>query len=175
MAQSIAEQERLESAGFEKRLTALREIIAAPTFKTLPGEAQYRDLLTAGKLAIALGQQRRGYDFIVRAADMLDATWDVRLLQVQVAFKLKLKSEATSGTTLLVRRWPDQVADLPTGFLDAILRESVHVPHATYLSLLQALYAIHWKLKWEIEPSTAWRDLALLLLEKGVIVRRPSG
>jgi tetratricopeptide (TPR) repeat protein len=32
---------------------------------------------------------------------------------------------------------------------------------------LQALYDAHWKLKWGIEPSTAWRDLALLLLEKG--------
>lgn len=167
MAQSIAEQEKLESAGFEKRLTALREIIATPTFKTLPGDTQYRDLLTAGKLAVALGQQRRGYDFIVRAADMLDASWDVRLLQVQVAFKLGLKAEAMNGTKLLVQRWPDQVAELPTGFLDAILRDSVHVPHATYLSLLQALYAMHWKLKWDIEPSTAWRDLALLLLEKG--------
>lgn len=167
MAQSIAEQEKLESAGFEKRLTALRERIAAPTFNALPGDTQYRDLLTAGKLALALGQQRRGYDFIVRAADMPEASWDVRLLQVQVAFKLGLKAEAMNGTKLLVQRWPDQVAALPAGLLDAILRESVQVPHTTYISLLQALYAMHWKLKWEIEPSTAWRDLVQLLLEKG--------
>jgi tetratricopeptide (TPR) repeat protein len=34
------------------------------------------------------------------------------------------------------------------------------------LPLLQALYDAHWKLKWNIEPSAAWRDLALLLLDK---------
>jgi hypothetical protein len=40
------------------------------------------------------------------------------------------------------------------------------MPNGAALALLQALYGAHWKLKWEIEPSTAWRDLTLLLLGK---------
>jgi Tfp pilus assembly protein PilF len=167
MAQSISEQEKLESADFAKRLTVLQETIAAPRFASLPDDAQYRDLLTAGKLAIALGQQRRGYDFVDRAAAKIEATVDVRLLQIQVAHKLGLKVAAMNGMTSLVQRWPDQVASLPAGFLEAILNDSDQVPHATYLALLQALYAMHWRLKWDIEPSPAWRDLSLLLLEKG--------
>jgi tetratricopeptide (TPR) repeat protein len=167
MAQSIAAEEKLESADFEKRLAALQGIIAAPTFKGLPDDAQYRDLLTAGKLAIVLGQQKRGYDFLVRAAASVEATLDVRLLQVQVALKLGLKVEAVNGLKLLAQHWPDQVADLPRGLFDAVFHDAANVPHATHLSLLQALYAIHWKLKWDIEPSAAWRDLSLLLLETG--------
>jgi tetratricopeptide (TPR) repeat protein len=166
-AKSIAEQEKLENASFEKRFAASKKIIAAPIFASLPRETQYRLLLTAGKLGLALERPRKGYVFIVRAAAMPDATMDDRLLQVQTAVRLGYKTEAVNGMTLVVQRWPDQVANLPNGLLDGILRESGNVPHGTQLSLLQALYAMHWKLKWDIEPSGAWRDLSLLLIEHG--------
>jgi beta-barrel assembly-enhancing protease len=167
MAKSIHEQETLESAGFEKRFAALQEVIAAPSFAGIPREKQYDQLLLEGKLGIALEKPRKGYVFIARAADMSEATLDVRLLQVQTARTLGYKADVVNGMKALVHRWPDQVANLPTGLLEAVVRESSDVPGDAYLSLLQALYAMHWKLKWDIEPSAAWHDLSLLLLEQG--------
>jgi beta-barrel assembly-enhancing protease len=167
MAKSIHEQETLESADFEKRFAALQKVTSAPSFAGIPREKQYGLLLLEGKLGIALEKPRKGYVFIVRAADMSEATFDVRLLQIQTARSLGYKADVLTGMKLLVQRWPDQVANLPTGLLEAVLRESSDVPGDAYLSLLQALYAMHWKLKWDIEPSTAWHDLSLLLLERG--------
>jgi hypothetical protein len=167
IAKSIAEQEKLESADFEKRFAATQKEIAAPTFANSPAQTQYGLLLLEGRLGIALERSREAYVFIVRAADMQEATLEARLLQVQTAFKLGYKAEAMNGVRLLVQRWPDQVANLPPGAISAVLRDTAHVPRGVTLSLLQALYAMHWKLKWDIEPSAAWRDLSLLLLEKG--------
>jgi hypothetical protein len=167
VARSIAEQEKIESADFEQRFAALQKVIEAPSFAGIPSQSQYRQLLLEGELGIALERPRKGYVFIVRAADMPEATLDVRLLQVQTALQLGYKAEAMNGMKLLVQRWPDEVGDLPTGLLEGVLRDSAQVPHGTYSSLLQALYAMHWKLKWDIEPSAAWRDLSLLLHEQG--------
>lgn len=169
VAKSIAEQEKIENAGFENRFAALQKVIAAPSFKSLPGDTQYRDLLTAGKLAMVLEQPRRGYDYIASAAVMPQADYYDRLLQVQTAMTLGLNADAVSGMTVIVRRWPEHIADLPNGLLDRIFRQSGVVPHSERLSLLRALYAMHWKLKWDIEPSGAWQDLVLLLLERGML------
>jgi beta-barrel assembly-enhancing protease len=170
VTKSVAGQEPEPiSAGLEKRFASLQSIIAAPTFKALPGDTQYRDLLTAGRLAISLKQQRRGYDLIVRAVAMPQADFYDRVLQVQVALTLRLTLEAVSGMEVAIRRWPDQLGDLPTGLLDQLLRESSSLPHRVRLQLLRSLYAAHWKRKWDIEPSGAWSDLALLLLERGLL------
>jgi tetratricopeptide (TPR) repeat protein len=170
LAGSIAAEQRTENDDFSRRLEALQKVIAAPTFKSLPGDVQYQDLLTAGKLAAALEQPRRAYDYVAAAAATPHADFSDRLLQVESAVTLGLKADAVSGMTIIVQRWPEQVAALPTGLLDEILRESGSLPHEARLSLLRGLYGMHWKLKGDIEPSETWRDLALLLLDRGLRV-----
>jgi hypothetical protein len=167
MAQSIADQQRAENDNLAERLADLQKIITATTFKSLPDDTRYHDLLTAGKLAAALERQRPAYDYIAGAAAMPQADFYDRLLQVQLAVTLGLQADAVSGVTVVIQRWPDQVAGLPTGLLDEILRESSLLPHGPRLSFLRALYAMHWKLKGDIEPSEPWRDLTLLLLDQG--------
>jgi hypothetical protein len=167
MAQSIADQQRSESDSLAGRFGALQKVIASRAFKSLPGDTQYQDLSTAGKLAAALERQRQAYGYIAGAADTPQADFYDRLLQVQSAVALGLQADAVSGVTVIIQRWPEQVAGLPTGLLDEILRESSLMPHGARLSLLRALYGMHWKLKGDVEPSETWRDLTLLLLEQG--------
>jgi hypothetical protein len=166
MAKSIADQQRTENDNFAARLGALRKIIAAPEFSSLPSDTQYQDLLSAGKLAAALEQPRPAYAYVSAAAAMPQADFYDRLLQVQSAVTLSLPADAVSGMTVIIQRWPERVTDLPTGLLAEILRESSSSPQRTRLSLLRALYGIHWKLKGDIEPSETWRDLTLLLLDQ---------
>lgn len=86
---------------------------------------------------------------------------------VNTAAKLRRKDDTAAALTTLVQRWPDQIGELDEHFTLQFLAESHQLPSDKLLPLLQSLYDAHWKLKWGIEPSTAWRDLALGLLEKG--------
>jgi hypothetical protein len=86
---------------------------------------------------------------------------------VNTAAKLRRKDDTAAALTTLVQRWPEQIGELDDHFTLQFLAESHQLSGDKLLPLLQALYGAHWKLKWGIEPSTAWRDLALLLLEKG--------
>jgi tetratricopeptide (TPR) repeat protein len=86
---------------------------------------------------------------------------------VNTAAKLRRKDDTAAALTMLVQRWPEQIAELDEHFTLQFLAESRQLAGEKRLPLLQALYDAHWKLKWEVEPSTAWRDLAVLLLEKG--------
>jgi tetratricopeptide (TPR) repeat protein len=67
--------------------------------------------------------------------------------------------------TVLVRRWPDRVAGFNPDFVGRAVEDARRRPVREEFALLEALYAAHWKLKGGIEPSAAWRDLTLLLLE----------
>ena len=104
-----------------------------------------------------------------KAFTSLSADDQRRVLEnlVNTAAKLHRQADAAAALSTLVRRWPDRIAELDEHFTLQFLAESRQLPHDTLLPLLQALYDAHWKLKWGIEPSTAWRDLALMLLEKG--------
>jgi hypothetical protein len=67
---------------------------------------------------------------------------------------------------VMMQRWPDRSGKLNPDYILSVVNEAKQLPNGAALPLLQALYGAHWKLKWEIEPSTAWRDLTLLLLDK---------
>jgi tetratricopeptide (TPR) repeat protein len=70
-----------------------------------------------------------------------------------------------------MQRWPDRGGQLDAYYILEVVRDAQHLPSGAALSLLQALYDAHWKLQWDIEPSEAWRDLVLLLLEKGRLTK----
>ncbi len=72
-----------------------------------------------------------------------------------------------SSLTLIGQRYPDRIASIDADLIFKTLRQGERLPQSQRLSLFQALYDTHWKLKGDIEPSAAWRDFALLLLEKG--------
>ena len=147
-------------------LAALRSIIDDRTFTKLPIGDQYRALSVAGRVASYHGPPELGYEYLGRAIAMPQAEygdWYERLL---AAGKLGHKADLVSALTVLMQRWPDRAGKIDSDFILQVVIEAHYLPSGTVLPLLQALYNAHWKLKWNIEPSATWRDLALLLLEK---------
>jgi len=141
--------EAAENPSLVQKLTDAKKMMAAQNFThaetTLRSIAASKDFTT-----LSVEEQRRVLENLVNTAA-----------------KLRRKDDTAAALTTLVQRWPEQIGELDDHFTLQFLAESRHLSGDKRLALLQALYDAHWKLKWGIEPSTAWRDLALLLLEKG--------
>jgi beta-barrel assembly-enhancing protease len=157
----------LEDKNWPRAILALRTLIDAKSFATLPADTRYKALSTAGMVMVQHGALELGYEYLVRATAMPEATFSDWLGRLQAARRLGNEGDSVACLTTLMRNWPANISVFNGDYLLGIVDESRHLRRDTRLSLLQALYDAHWTLKWDIEPSAAWRDLALLLLEKG--------
>ena len=156
----------LADQNWPQAVAALRVIIEAKSFDRLPEGTRYQALSTAGAVMVQHGTLQVGYDYLVRATAMPEATFSDWLDRLQAARRLQNEGDAVACLTALVRKWPAKIGEFNSDYLRGIVDESRSLPRDARFSLLQALYEAHWNLKWDIEPSAAWRDLALLLLEK---------
>jgi tetratricopeptide (TPR) repeat protein len=84
----------------------------------------------------------------------------------QSAARLGDKKTVVKELTVVAERWPDRVAGFNVDFIERAVDDARRMPSRDKLALLRALYAAHWRLRGGIEPSAAWRDLTLLLLEE---------
>jgi tetratricopeptide (TPR) repeat protein len=145
----------------------VQPVIHAKDFGRLPSAEQYRALLTAAKLAFTLKHPKLEYESRVRLLALPEATAEDRQSRVNAANRLGDTGEIIIGLTVLVEKDPERLNAAWEPFILRVLRDGkTKLPHGSTLPLLQALYAAHWKLKWNLEPSGSWLDLALLLLEK---------
>jgi tetratricopeptide (TPR) repeat protein len=145
----------------------IQPVIHAKEFGRLPSAEQYRALLMAAKLGFTLKHSKLEYESRVRLLALPEATADDRQSRVNAANRLGDTGEIIIGLTVLVEKDPERLNASWEPFILRVLRDGkAKLPHGSTLPLLQALYAAHWKLKWNLEPSGAWQDLALLLLEK---------
>jgi hypothetical protein len=150
-------------------LAALRAIVDAKTFSSLPSDVQYRALSAASRTAIYHGPENLGYGYLDRVIAMPQAGYRDWWERLREADQTHNKAELVSTLTVMMQRWPDRSGKLNPDYILSVVNEAKQLPNGAALPLLQALYGAHWKLKWEIEPSTAWRDLTLLLLDKARI------
>lgn len=87
--------------------------------------------------------------------------------RVNAAARLGDVGELVVSLTELVKRNPERLAAADERFVIRVLRDGKkQLPPGSTLPLLQALYATHWKVEWDQEPSAVWQELALLLLEQ---------
>ncbi|MGD0491679.1 MAG: hypothetical protein ABSC32_09045 [Steroidobacteraceae bacterium] len=84
---------------------------------------------------------------------------------VQVAARRGDKATVVETLTLLAERWPERVAGFNVDFIESAVDDARRMPARERFPFLRALYAAHWKLQGGIEPSAAWRDLTLLMLD----------
>jgi len=149
LAAFFATAEAAENPSIVQQLADAKKMMAAQNFThaetTLRSIAASKDFTT-----LSVDDQRRVLENLVNTAA-----------------KLRRQDDTAAALTALVQRWPEQIGELDDHFTLQFLAESHQLSGDKLLPLLQALYDAHWKLKWGIEPSTAWRDLALLLLDKG--------
>lgn len=166
--QQLADAMKLVAANdFKGGEAALQTLIAAPTFHDLPREEQYRALATAGKVALAHGEPKVGYQYLVRALALPQATYEDRWVQLDASVRLRYPADTVVALTSLAQQWPDRVATLDSDFIVGTIRQANQLAPGAPLPLLWALYQAHWKYKGQTEPSGMWLDLALLLVEKG--------
>ena len=152
---------------FDEGLPALTSVIEARSFASLPSDAQYRALQTAGGVEMGFERWSLARGYMARAAAMPQATADDQLSLITIGGQLHDKATVAGALTALARRWPDRLGEIDEDYLSSTLHAADRLPRGTELALLQALYAANWKLKSDIEPSDSWRDLVLLLVEQG--------
>ena len=145
----------------------IQPVIHAKGFDRLPSGEQYRALLTAAKLAFTLNEPKLEYESRVRLLTLPEATAADRLSRLNAAERLKDTNEIIISLTDVVQKNPESLDHLNYLFILRQLADAKKkLPHGAALPLMQALYAAHWKLIWELEPSGTWLDLVLLLLEQ---------
>lgn len=152
---------------FAEAESVIQPVIHAKHFDRLPSAEQYRALLTAAKLSFTLKEPQLEYESRVRLLALPEATSDDFASRVNAAYRLKDMAEVIVGLTDVARKSPERLEHMNSRFLLSVLRDAKkELPHGSTLPLLQALYAAHWKVEWDQEPSGIWQDLALLLLEQ---------
>jgi hypothetical protein len=167
-SQQLADARQLiADKNWPKALSALKAIMDSKSFSYLDRDFRYEVLMISGGTALYHGPPQLAYEYLVRATSMPQATIDDWFARLRAADKLEDKADTVSALTVLVQRWPDRVNYLNNDFVFHVIREAKELRDGSVLPLLQGLYDAHWKLKWDIEPNSSWRDLALGLLEKG--------
>jgi beta-barrel assembly-enhancing protease len=155
---------------FDAGLNALRSVIEARSFASLPSDDQYHALVAAGRAEMRFQRWSLARGYMTRAAAMPQTTADDRLALVTIGWQLHDQPLIAESLTAVARKWPDRLGTFDEDYLTGVLASHAKLPRATALALLQSLYAANFKFKWDIEPSQSWRDLMLLLIEQG----RPS-
>lgn len=146
---------------------ALQNIIAAKSFGHLSVELQHEGLVAGGQVELDHGSPKLAHEDFVRATALADANVNDWFGRLRAADKAGDKGGSVRALTVLLQGWPDFGIRLNPRYVLRIIDESQRSGRDSALPLLQALYDAHWKLRWGIEPSEAWRDLVRLLLDKG--------
>ncbi len=152
---------------FDAGVDALRSVIDARSFASLPSDDQYHALLTAARTEMRLQRWSPARGYMTRAAAMPQATADELLALVTIGWRLHDQPLIAESLTTVARKWPDRLGKIDEDYLTGVLASQSKLPRATALVLLQALYSANFKLKWDIEPSESWRDLMLMLIGLG--------
>jgi hypothetical protein len=152
---------------FEEGLAALRAVVDARSFASLPSEDQYHALRAAGEAEMGFQRWSLARGYMTRAAAMRQASADDQLALLRIGSQLQDELLIAQSLTALARKSPDRLVDVDEDYLIRILEGQAKLPRATALALLQSLYAANFKLKLGIEPSESWRDLTLILIEQG--------
>jgi hypothetical protein len=149
-------------------LVGLREVIASPAFQSLPVDDQFQ-ALTLAAAATTADETSLEQSYLDRAIALPGLGFEDLQITLRMTVNSGYAAGAIKSLTRLARQWPEQMANVEIMLIRRALFLNDHAPRAERLSVLQALYAAHWQLQWAVEPSESWRDLALLLVERGSV------
>jgi beta-barrel assembly-enhancing protease len=152
---------------------ALIAVIRSPVFVQLESWERHLGLYVAGVVAVELGQAAEGQPLLVRACAMQEADGDDWLQRFIADHIVDKQEDAVLSLTQLARRWPEKLQELEWTVVSQSVRQAHHVPagEPALYGLLDSLYAAKWKVKHGIEPSSMWRDLAALELDRQQLAR----
>jgi beta-barrel assembly-enhancing protease len=151
---------------YEGYFAELQAVIAAPAFVSLGIDDQFQ-ALTLASAAAPLTEIALERAYLDRAIALSGIGFDDQLTCLRMAVTSGYAAAAARSLALLARQWPDRLSSFDKELIVRTLRLAKDgAPHERFLALKE-LYAAHWKIEWEIEPSVYWSQLALQLLEKG--------
>jgi hypothetical protein len=168
------EQQQLREAMVSKntepatRLAEVQAVIASPTFASLAVEDQFQALSFAAG-ALGPSEITRQHGYLDRAIALPGIEFEDQLTALTLAVNSQYAAGADKSLTLLARQWPDRLVEVDSRLILRALTVADHVARGDMFLALQALFAAHWKLEWDIEPSAYWRNLAVLWLEQGAL------
>jgi tetratricopeptide (TPR) repeat protein len=153
-------------------LMALQSILEAQSFTSLSEDTQYRVLKVTSNTALYHGTPELAHQYSARLVSMRQADFDDWQDRVRAAGKLNDTVDGISSLTIMVIRWPDRFARSNdsaslNGYVRQVIKVAPQNPRVSVFPLLMALYDAHWKPDLVVEPSDAWRDLTLLLVQNG--------
>jgi beta-barrel assembly-enhancing protease len=152
---------------------ALLGVIRSPVFDHLEPNQRHAALLLAGLVAIDLDKVAEGHALLVRSCAMPQADGDDWFGRLDAAHRLDMREDAIESLTQLGRRWPEKLPEVNFQAVWEIVRHARHVPakEPVLHALLNSLYEAKWTLAGGVEPSSIWRDLAALELDRNQVAR----
>ena len=158
---------QIDKSQFDAASLWLKVVLESPTFEALASGDRHAALTAAGFAAQQLDRLPQAAPVLRRATEMTEATLLDWYLLLQSIWSADAGSERVRILTAIARRWPESVPPLSDAAMFKVAREAAERPPAARLELLDALFSAGWKTSSGVEPSWAWKDLALLLLEQG--------
>jgi beta-barrel assembly-enhancing protease len=166
--QQLADASKLVAdKNWPQAVEALQGIIETNSFSRLSASLQREVLIVTGEVALYHGSSNLAYECFVRATSLPNTEFDEWVGRLNAAYKVGNITDSVSTLTVLVQRWPARTVQFPPKNILSAIHEAKQAGGDAALPLLKGLYDAHWKLNWDIEPSDAWCDLILRLVEKG--------
>ncbi len=136
--------------------------------------ARQRQVLTSTSVAATFAREHARAYALIRRVTALDTVtpgdWSARFYYALEAGEV---ADAFASLTRVAEQWPEQARRIPaTWIYRAVQREARKLPNTdAELRLLTALFEIQWRDRYRGEPSELWRQMALLLLDRGDVAR----
>jgi transglutaminase-like putative cysteine protease len=163
----LQEAYRLAKGGGEpsKVGVMLRELMESKSFGTLSPQQQRGAWFLAGAVAFDEGDGARSLALMKLATNAEGAgaaEWQMRFDAARLA---EDRADAAACLITLAQRWPESLSDMEVRSVALTVQEAPKAGPGRY-RLLKALYDAKYTTE-GVPPSSWWRDLALLQLERG--------
>ncbi|HME91994.1 MAG TPA: hypothetical protein VKE49_11260, partial [Myxococcaceae bacterium] len=164
---------KYESKDLGAALDGLQRVIDSPAFSNLSSGERHKALFFAGIAALQSAQPSRAHAFVVRASEMEEAGSDDWLVRFSAAWTLGNHLDAMHAIATLARRWPQTLSLVPETIIFILADEASRLPpeNTARFDFPDALFQAQWRPARAIGPSSIWKNLALVLLERGDVER----
>lgn len=151
---------------------ALEDILAGPSFSQL--DRTQKDNVLGWAAMAAAGQQdyEHAHQLALRMVELDSAAPKSWAFRFTFALRAGYIDDALTSVTYVVERWPEEAARVPSDELYRVVSAANRLPSSdAKLRLLSQLFEIGWRRPFAGEPSELWRELALVLVERGELSR----
>lgn len=147
---------------------ALEDILDGPSFKQLD-RARRDSALSAAAIAAAAAQDpARAHELAVRLVELDRAAVRNWMFRFDFALEAGHIDDALASVTRIVEQWPERAARISQSRLYEVVHAANRLPSSdAKLRLLSGLFDMRWRSPYSGEPSDLWRELALVLVERG--------